>query len=282
MPSRKDIPFLITLLEDQSYAVQAEVRQALKSFGPRLEKEVAPFRYVVEPENWLALEEILEEIREVEFHSGWLSWIELGNSKSSLEKAMINLSFLEFGAESYSIEQELDRLAEDFLDSNSKNSAEGLCNFLFNAKGFRLPDEKENSHLHDSLLFSLRQRKGSDLSLTSIGILVGWRVGLDLYPIEIRNNFLLISFEEQRMKMFNPSIKGEMVERASALYIEEAFRRNCLMPSEMRSQVHEMVAHVLRNHIDYFANKGRKQEAREYMERFDQLMDALKDRGLVE
>lgn len=82
--------------------------------------------------------------------------------------------------------------------------------------------------------------------------------------------------------MYNTHNSGEVVKRSSALYIEEAFRRNCLMPSEMRVQVYEVVAQIIRNHIGHFQRKNRKKDAQEYVQRFSQLMDALKDRGLVE
>jgi len=282
MPSRKDIPFLLNLLDDQSATVQDEVIKALTAFGPRLEKEVAPFRYVVNPENWLILEEILENIRKTEFHSGWMSWIELGNSKSALEKAFVSLSFLEFGAEAYAIEKELDRLAEDFLNWTPNCSMAKLMEFLFQCKKFKTPDLNEKTHLHDNLLFTLRQRKGSRIALTGIIILVGWRVELDLYAIDIQGNMMAVAFVQQKMHMYDPGKKGEMMERSSALYIEEAFRRNCLMPNEMKARVHEIVAKILRNHIDHFQEKGRQKDAHEYVERFTQLMNTLKNRGLVE
>ena len=88
----KLIPFLLYLLDDPSPAVQDEVHKALKAFGPKLEKEVAPFRYIIDPDNWIVLEHILDSIKQEELHSGWMSWLELGNSKSGLEKAFVNLS----------------------------------------------------------------------------------------------------------------------------------------------------------------------------------------------
>ncbi|MCI4668038.1 MAG: transglutaminase-like domain-containing protein [Bacteroidia bacterium] len=282
MASRKDIPFLLNLLDDQSHTVQQEVVRALKSFGPRLEKEVAPFRYIIEPENWLVLEEILDEIKKTEFSSGWMNWLELGNSKSALEQAMINLSFLEFGAEAYAIEKELDRLANDFREWASQVSVNKLMEFLFQYKKFKSPEQEELVHLHDSLLFTLRQRKGSQISLSSIAVLVGWRLDMDLYSIDIQGNYMTVAFTEHKMQMYNTFKGGEVVQRSSALYIEEAFRRNCLMPSEMKAQVHETVAQIIRNHIDYFHKKNRKKDAHEYVQRFSQLMSALKNRGLVE
>lgn len=282
MASRKDIPYLLNLLDDQSYAVQQEVVKALKSFGPRLEKEVAPYRFIIDSESWDILEKILDEVRESEYSAGWMSWLELGNSKTALEKAMINLSFLEFGAEAYTIDKELDRLAEDFLNWTPECSVQMLMEFLFKYKKFKAPDPTEEVHLHDSLLFALRQRKGSQITLSTIAILVGGRVDLDLYAIDIQGNYMTVAFDDQKMTMYNTHDQGEMVQRSSALYIEEAFRRNCLMPSEMRAQVHEIVAQVIRNHIDHFHKKNRKKDAHEYVQRFSQLMNALKDRGLVE
>ena len=94
MPSRRDLPYLLTLLEDDSWIVRKHVSEALRSFGPKLAKVVSSYKYGMDPQCLEVLEEILDEIKEETFSSGWMNWLEISNTKLGLDRAMINLSFL--------------------------------------------------------------------------------------------------------------------------------------------------------------------------------------------
>jgi len=282
MPSRRDLPYLLTLLEDDSWIVRKHVSEALRSFGPKLAKVVSSYKYGMDPQCLEVLEEILDEIKEETFSSGWMNWLEISNTKLGLERAMINLSFLQFGEEAFQIELELDTLAEEFLLTSKDMSVDGLMKFIFEDKKFKSPGDRDQNHLHDSLLFTLRQRVGSQISLSCLIILLGWRIGLELHGIHIQGNFLPISFEGAKMQMYNTYNAGLPIKRSAALYIEEAFKRNCILPSEMRAEVHEIVSQILRNTIEFYHRRGKSDDANLYAERYNQLMDTLKARGMVE
>ncbi|MEM7370934.1 MAG: transglutaminase family protein [Bacteroidota bacterium] len=282
MPNRKDLPFLLSLLEDDSTTVRDHVREALLSFGPALEKEVQPFQTTLDDYCREILEEIFQELHQHSYGGTWMSWVGKGDNKEELENALIGLAGLEFEGQEERIKDQLDDLAGEFLRSNHGCDIPSLMEFLFQEQGFRSPIDGEQNHLFDNLLYVLDHKEGSQVSLSCIAILVGYRVGIELDGISIQGNFMPISFEEHRMQMYNAFNKGRPLARASVMYIEEAFRRNQVPPGEMKAQVHEIVLQVLRNTIDILHRKNRHREAHEYVERYRALVEQLREAGIVE
>lgn len=282
MPNRKDLPFLLSLLEDDSPTVREHVREALLSFGQMLEKEVKPYQNTLDEYSQEVLTEIFEELHQDSYGGSWMSWVGKGDTKEELENALIGLASLEFEGQEERIRDRLDDLAGDFLRSEYACDVPSLMEFLFQESGFRSPIDGEQNHLFDNLLYVLDHKEGSQVSLSCVAILVGYRVGIELDGISIQGNFMPISFDEHRMQMYNAFNKGRPLARASVMYIEEAFRRNQVPPGEMKAQVHEIVLQILRNTIDILHRKNRHREAHEYVERYRAVVEQLREHGIVD
>ncbi len=280
MPDRKDLPFLLSLLEDDSYDVRTEVLKALSSFGTELSELVKPFTPQLEPYSLEVLESLLAPIRQEEAEENWLDWLDIVNQKQSLEYALIQLSYLEYGSDAYLLGEDLDELAERFEKTYPNGKAADLMEFLFQKENFRSPLEGTESHLHDNLIFVLRTRRGSQVALSCLAILVGWRVNLDLEGVMIQGNFMAMTYEDQKMLMFNSFNKGKPLARASVMYIEEAFRRNQVPPQEMKAEVHEIVMQILKSSVDIHHRRGQKEAVRSYIDRYQALLAEINDRGL--
>ena len=286
MPDRKDLPFLLQLLEDNSTTVQTEVQNALLAFGPQLQEEVKPFLKNLDSQCLVLLDELLLQTTPAnltpdEEPEDWMEWLDIVNPKQSLEYAMIQLSFLEYGPEAFLMGEDLDALAEKFEEQYPKGKAPELMAFLFQQERFRSPMEGTESHLHDNLTYVLKTRRGSQVALSCLAILVGWRTGIDLEGISIQGNFMAMSYEGKRMMMFNSFNQGKPLARASVMYIEEAFRRNQIPPQEMKAEVHEIVLQILKNTIDVHHRNHIEPEATTYVEMYRCLLEELKGRNLL-
>ncbi|MFK7925303.1 MAG: transglutaminase family protein [Bacteroidia bacterium] len=279
MPDRKDLPFLLSLLEDDSHDVRNEVLTALTSFGNDLPEMVKPFLSQIEGESLEILEHILGPLNKMEYEENWLDWLDIVNPKQSLEYALIQLSYLEYGSEAYLLGEDLDELAERFSNTYPNGKASDLMEFLFQKENFRSPLEGTESHLHDNLIFVMRTRRGSQVALSCLAILVGWRVEIHLEGVMIQGNFMAMTFEDQKMLMFNSFNKGKPLARASVMYIEEAFRRNQVPPKEMKAQVHEIVIQILKSSVDIHHRRGQKETASLYVERYQTLLTEMNERG---
>lgn len=279
MPDRKDLPFLLSLLEDDSHDVRNEVLTALTSFGNDLPEMVKPFLSQIEGESLEILEHILGPLNKMEYEENWLDWLDIVNPKQSLEYALIQLSYLEYGSEAYLLGEDLDELAERFSNTYPNGKASDLMEFLFQNENFRSPLEGTESHLHDNLIFVMRTRRGSQVALSCLAILVGWRVEIHLEGVMIQGNFMAMTFEDQKMLMFNSFNKGKPLARASVMYIEEAFRRNQVPPKEMKAQVHEIVIQILKSSVDIHHRRGQKETASLYVERYQTLLTEMNERG---
>ncbi|WNJ17739.1 transglutaminase family protein [Pontibacter sp. G13] len=282
MSQRKQLPFLLSLLEDDSPTVREQVRTELKLFGPGLSEMVTPFRFELDDESLRILDEICQEVREEHYTQGWLSWLEIEDTKESLEKALVNLAYLEYGQDAESIPAMLNDLASAYLLWTEEKSVSSLMTFLFQEHRFKAPGDLTYSHLHDNILYTIRVREGSQIALSCLAILVGKRAGLELDGISIQGNFMACSFESEKLQMYNSFNKGRPLARASLMYIEEALRRNQIPPAEMKARVHEIVAQILRKTIDQHHQQGFHQEAREYVKLYQNLAHALRARGITD
>jgi hypothetical protein len=281
MPSRKDLPFLLSLLEDDSRIVREEVESALMSFGNELEQVVAPHFKQLDDESKEKVAIICDRIRQIEFSSTWLAWLDIKDSRSSLEYALIRLSYFEYGSRAFLIEDILTHLAQEFLDSGMEINSTNLMIFLFQHKGFQSPQKDDNNYLNHNFLYVMTHKEGSQVLLSSLAIVLGARVGLKLDGINIQGNFMAFSYEKKKMQMYNSFNKGKPLARASQMYIEEAFRRNQMAPVQMKAGVHEIVLQVIKAIIEAHHLDGDSCSAREYIDLYNILINTLKEKEII-
>ncbi|RMG56487.1 MAG: hypothetical protein D6722_26415 [Bacteroidetes bacterium] len=280
LPNRKELPFLLALLDDDSYVVRKEVTIALKRFGPALEDEVQKYYHELDPYRLELLEEILEEIRRDFLGSDWISWLDLGNTKTALEDALVSLSRLIMPGAAERIGAQLDGLARKFVKASTEKDVPSLINFLLGPAGFRPVPEDRRDLRHDMLAYALKTKTGSPLALTCVAMLVGSRVGIDLHGIAIHGHFMPVAFFEDGLTLYNLENHGKAVERSSVMYMEEALRRNQILPHEMSISVPEITMTILRNAIESLLKQRRHREAHQYVLRYKSLAQELRNRDL--
>ncbi|MEM6801966.1 MAG: transglutaminase family protein [Bacteroidota bacterium] len=281
MTNKADLPFLISLLEDDSPIVQNEVRQALLAYGTSLERELEPYKARMTDLQSEMVSYLCAQAFENKYGQDWLAWLDMGGDKEALEHALVQLAYLDFSKDAYLISESLDELALEYQAYSKENSVSELMYFLFQYKAFRSPVGEPGLPIHNNLLYVLENGYGSQIALSCLAILVGSRSGLELHGINIQGNFIAISFGEQEMQMYNSFNKGKPLARASVIYIEEAFRRNQIAPYNIKAKTHEIVIDILKSGIEESYRQNDELEAGRYEELFEDLSDELKRRNLI-
>jgi regulator of sirC expression with transglutaminase-like and TPR domain len=282
MPQRKDLPFLLALLDDDTPTVQAGVVTALKAFGPRLEGLSRPHRAQLDERQRMQLESILAQLDSERLANSWLGWLELEDFHHALEQAMICLSEGEYGPQARQLGVWLDELADQFdATHRSGRDSVALMQFLFADQGFRCVSESQQTYQHEFLYHLATHHQGSPNALTCLALLVGGRVGIDMHGIIIRGHFMSMACQDTNLQMYNAYDGGKPLSRSSALYMEEALRRNCTWPSEMRAPVFEIVSRMLVQTIDRLKQKRTFALAFRYQGYQRELQQELQRRGLL-
>lgn len=124
----------------------------------------------------------------------WLHWLKIKNENQKLEAALGLLARWQLGSDDSSpLGTLLDELAADFRASLRPNEPEELSRWLFSSEGRDLrgaPPEGMYNPLHSNLIHVIKARRGIPISLASVFILVGHRLGLDISGCNFPGHFL--------------------------------------------------------------------------------------------
>lgn len=276
MDSHKEVPHLLALIDDESEYIREHVKTKLIAFGAKLEVIVDPYIASLTSIQQDILKGLCTEIRNHTFDNDWLGWMKINNPADSLEKAFEQLAYLRFGQQyPQTVGGHLDDLANTFRQRYRARDVKTLMRFLFEEEGFRSPQKDYYNPDYNNLLFVLESRRGVQLTLSCIAILVAHRLNIPLFGINVPGHFMLASFENGGMQLFNAFNRGLPVAKTSVLYMEETFRQNNTSPEEMVAEVHEIILQVLRNIIEAYCRKSKTDQAQIYARLYERLTDHL-------
>jgi hypothetical protein len=172
MPDARQLPFLISLLEDDSASVRESVLKELRAFGPDLELELARQSIKPGPDRLPIMHGVLEEHRRMWLREVWSSWFTVEDDKQKLEMALMLLAeFMHGRTYHVSLKQLLDQLARDFAEQEKRKDGLRLAQYLFNTVGLKGASQEEYYNpLNSSLIFVLEQKTGIPISLACVYI----------------------------------------------------------------------------------------------------------------
>lgn len=273
-----DIPHLLQLLDDNSSIVQTQIREAFQSFGEELEQEIFPYILPLSPKQRSLLEDLCTQIRKQEFHAHWLDWLEIQDERQALESGLSWLSYhnKEFGAPALS--PSLDQLAEEFKDRYPIQTIPRLMNFLFVEKGFSAPRDEYYHPDNSNLIHVLLNREGLQISLASLAILLGQRLGLELYGFNMPGHFMIVSAGDRGPRIYDPFNKGKALPTQTMSFLDRSLQQQHTSISELRAKTHEIILRVLHNLINVFTRKKETDEVAYYESLVKQLARELKTR----
>jgi len=281
MTHKRELPHLLALLDDDSTVVQKEVRNALTNYGDLLRKDTTRYLSILNEQQKGVLDQICRELEASALAESWLGWITQGDSIASMEMALMCLSGLMSGDVARETGSWLDQLADGFATQYPQGTVAQLMEFIFQEQQFKCIAEEGCKPEHDYVSYALREREGSTVALTSIIVLVGWRVGLNLRPVFVYGKLIPMSCQGHTVSFYNLHFGGQVLKRSSAIFVEEAIRRNCTWPSELSAKVFEIAIHILQRTIQFYYEQNDRKSARWYSERYREMVQALENLGII-
>ena len=207
MPMNENqIRALIRLLSDEDERIARTICGKLVEMGDTavpllLEAEIE------QPEMARRIEGVLDEIRGVRLEQELRTLAAAPDDRIDLEAGAFLIARYAYPAlDVATYTAQLDALAHEVrerigLRVSGEEAVKTLNRFLFVEQGFRGNTknyyEPENSYLNRVL----DRRTGIPISLSSVYLLVGWRLGLPVYGVGMPGHFL-VKYESERYKVF--------------------------------------------------------------------------------
>ncbi|MEM6264228.1 MAG: transglutaminase family protein [Bacteroidota bacterium] len=281
MPDRANIPHLLTLLDDDSDFVRENVQHALLEYGPYLEKDLIPFYDHLNEQQAELIVDICSHLREQEFEATWLNWLDQKHIHKALEQAMSRLAYLEYGYSIPQLEQYLNELAHTFMFAGLANEPSQLMTFVFDLQKFGPPQGDHHHPRLANLLHVIRTRQGDQTSLGILCMLLGCRLGIQLYGLSLPDTFLLVSYENNSIKLYDPYDEGAPMAVSLTSEILENIRQQKGPVKSIHSSTEDILLDVLRTRINRHKGRNEYQQMEVYVRKFETLMFEIQQRTLV-
>lgn len=191
MPDPKQLPHLLKLLDDESPVVKETVMKELSEFGPSLQRELSKLKITLSKDQQQLIANLLDEYNRKWLRESWPSLREIADKKKKLETALGWIAEFQYGrGYPTKLTPLLDKLADDFEATIKKKDALTLAQFLFTKRQLRGAESDYHNPLNSNLVYVIEQKRGIPISLASIYILVGNRLGFGIEGINLPGHFL--------------------------------------------------------------------------------------------
>lgn len=276
----EQLPHLLSLLDDPSLVVRSEIRSALSEYGYFLRpasRKWAAERPTEIKEEWdficrMAESKALEQT--------WLSWMLLHKQSDQIEAGM---KALELGG-SYSgsfIHDSLEDLVQEFYAlRKGPYSLDDLIQFLFEKKGFD-KTLREQHYLQHRLGYILRYRRGSQLGLGILVMILADRIGIAVSLIKFQGNWLLLHRHAEEVWMYNPEQHCAKLLRSREMILEESYRRGHLSTDNLAAGTSEIMEEIIESHIAGYKRSGLHVRETEMEEKLQSLRQEKERRDLA-
>lgn len=255
------LPHLLKLLDDDAPDVRRELSRAFASFGPALKEELDKLDPPPSEEQRHLLQWLLEENHRAWVLEAWPEWVASPEGPEKLEAGYELLSrFQTRLTYDRRLGFLLDDLAREYADKTPEPDVRTLAEFLFRDYGLRGAKAQEfYNPLNSDLVYVIHEKRGLPISLASVYILVGERLGLTVYGVNFPGHFLARVTSNDRPLIVDCFNGGRFFSEEEIIAThrgpEEALRRLLRSPADAST----IIARVLRNLVGSF-ERGRQPE----------------------
>ncbi len=249
MSDPSQLPHLLKLLDDDSEIVREKVTEELLALGPDLDKLLSELTTPPTREQMQMLHSLLNQHAIEKLKHDWPGWKTLDAGPRRLEAAFGIISeFLDRHHVASELPPLLNALAEDYRQYSASPDALELAQFLFERKRLRGADKDFDNPQNSNLFYVLRHRRGIPISLCTIYILVGHRLGLAVEGLNFPGHFLSLVKSGDKLVIVDCYNGGRFVEEDQFKSHVDASVRD-LRLDQLRCSSEEIIARVLRNLI---------------------------------
>lgn len=184
--------YLLRMLDDDSPSVQAHIRERLLGLGAgaerRIESMVASMPVPVQSRAARLIREMREE---QSLKSAWYAWQGIPDPWAKLEFGLELIARMQYGwTPPVRLSDLLDDLAEEYLEAGGQLDPISMSRFLFVIKDFNGEADDYFDPLHSNMIHVLETGYGLPISLCSVYMLLGWRLGVTVYGCALPGYFI--------------------------------------------------------------------------------------------
>jgi regulator of sirC expression with transglutaminase-like and TPR domain len=276
----QQIPYLLALLDDQDPTVQDQVHQALQAFGDNLEHLLTPYLDEMSPQAQKLVQHWCAEIRVARFQAHWMDWLDQDDDKAALEEALAWLSYLQADWAPFPLRDLLDQLARRYREAYAEGDITDMMHFLFVEQGF-LPPEKDYYHPRNSNLVTvINRRRGLQISLACVAILVGHRLDLAVEGFNMPGHFMVMADDHGMVMLFDVFNQGQPLPAQAHAYLEQSLTMQEVSLHDLQARSYQIVLRVLRNLINAYQHQSNHDQMRFFQTLLEDLVQALKTKGI--
>ena len=259
---KSQLPYLIRLLDDESPEVRKQVLRALEELGSGLEDDLERLGVRLTREQEAPIRHLFEKVRRRDFRSSWRAWLALGGDKPRLEAALQSIVVLQDGLRvAGNLPDLLDDLAAAYSRTTPVPDALGLSGFLFGDNGIKGAEQSDyHDPLNSNLVYVINEKRGLPISLASVFLLVGHRLGLSIEGCNFPGHFLTIAPVSNGRVVVDCYNSGRMIDESDLANMGSPVSMKDLLGLECRST--EIVGRVLRNLVNAYNQTGNAPNAR--------------------
>ena len=254
----RDLPFLLRLLDDPSPTVRERVVARIRGLGTDVWNHIEAENLPLSAEQRALLEDIFSSRDERSLRAQWARLQGESDDALYLEKCLLALGRWQIGeTQAARAGDLLDDLAGAFLALEPCPDAVALATFLFDECGLRGASASDYYNpLNSNLTHVLQSGAGLPITLASIFILVGARVGLQIEGCNFPGHFL--ARDGRRRTVFDPFNGGRVLSPREVATLQKA------APAEMNdaATARDIIARVLRNLSVAYHHAGENEHSR--------------------
>ncbi|MBI1804326.1 MAG: hypothetical protein HY033_06425 [Ignavibacteriae bacterium] len=278
MADPRQLRHLLQLLDDDSPVVREMVLRELASFGSTLDRELKQQGVRSSDALRQQIHILLGDRRRNHLTTAWPEWFGVSDDKEKLEAALGLLAdFLSERDDTPSVKSLLDKLAQEYESSNDTKNTKSLAHFLFNVKHLRGANEADYYNPQNTnLAYVIRERSGIPISLASIYILVGHRLGLSIEGCNFPGHFLAFASEEGQTFIVDCFKGGRFLKLDDFTRLDRAARVSARDILQLQCNAETIVARVLRNLVNAYqrcGDEGNRKLMSRLLESFESIDD---------
>jgi len=250
MLDSKQIPYLVKLLDDDSPEVHQSVVKELSLYGLTLIDELKKYSLDLNLVQLNRINSIITHHKSRRLRAHWHDWFEEGSEMEKLETALVLLSeFLCEPSNEANLKVSLDQLALDYMRKHGEDDPLKLAKFLFKELALKGDEKDYYNPQNSNLIYVLNTKRGIPISLSSIFILVGKRLGIPVDGCHFPGHFLARVEKNGKKHFIDCFSSGQIIEEEEIVHVREDVISNLDQIIEEKADAEGMVRRFLANLI---------------------------------
>lgn len=221
MPTKRDLPFMIQLLDDPSDNVQASLGEALSTFGKDLDTLLLEQEPPAAHDVRQRARALVQDYRREWLRERWDSWRGAPEGHEQIESALrLIVGFQDGPHLAQRLPELLDELASDFFNTLGEHNPITLARYLFETRGLKGAEPDYYLPQNSNLRYVIETRRGIPISLALVYVLTGRRLGYNVTACNWPSHFLATAVHQGKRMVVDCFRGGKCVPAENFLNLQ--------------------------------------------------------------